>query len=159
MINLILKHLQLNENRRCLWHAQLAKAFNIVDHSVLLGKPRLCGVKGQLSCCRVQGLPNWAYTKGSSWGCGFTLVSYYLRFTAEKHFRPPAVHVVYKWPARRSCWRREDRSLRRRHQAISKCLVYRTLTVTLCKPPSQILICTTGRSAIILDLTRLNVKH
>ena len=92
--------------------------------------PQVAGANrgGSGTILLVQGLPIWAYTKSRSWGCSLTLVSCNLWCSAGEHFRPPAVHFVHKWPDGRSYWRREVCSLRRRYQAISKCLVYRTLS-------------------------------
>ena len=103
----------------------------------------------------VQGLPNWPYTKGGSWECSFSLVSCNLWPSAGEHFRPPVVHFVHKWSARQSCLRREGCTLRRRHQAIPKCRVCRRLW----PHTRHSLICTSGCSAIILDLIRVNVKY
>ena len=75
----------------------------------------------------VQGIPNWAYTKGGTWECGFSLVSCNLWRSTGEHSRPPVFHFVHKWSAGRSCLRLDGCTLRRRHQAIPTCFVCRTL--------------------------------
>ena len=77
-------------------HLDFAKAFDTVDHSALLAKLRLYGVKGQLFCWFKDYLTERTQrvvleNAASDWSPVLNLWR-----SAGEHFRPPVVHFVHK---------------------------------------------------------------
>jgi len=77
-------------------YLDFAKAFDAADHSVRLEKLRLCGVKGQLFCWFKDYLTERTQRVVLEGAASHWSPVINLWCTAGEHFRPPAVHFVYK---------------------------------------------------------------